>query len=365
MVYVTSAERLAQVHTQLSAGQPVEPLTVRQFIWWFHAERRGYKVAWRIRRALERANLITVPDFDGAHIDSQIRFVLAQKPEVSTVVESTSEGSAPVAAQSDEEQMAEIAPSFIVGASSDPAFRVGRLQSANTEPVTVTPDCTLSEAVTLMLRHDFSQLPVMQGNRDVKGIISWSSIGAKLALNESKFEKVREYMRPHHEVQSTDSLFRVISHIVEHSYVLVRGEDKKITGIVTTSDLSLQFQQLSEPFLLLSEIENHVRLVIDGKFTAEELASVKDSSDPNRVIESVADLTLGEYIRLLENPANWSKVGLAVDRKIFIQELDKVRIIRNDVMHFDPDGITEEDHRLLRHFLQFMHEMRELSSAQK
>lgn len=30
-------------------------------------------------------------------------------------------------------------------------------------------------------------------------------------------------------------------------------------------------------------------------------------------------------------------------------------------MHFDPDGITEEDHKLLRHFLQFMHELREIA----
>ena len=213
-----------------------------------------------------------------------------------------------------------------------------------------------------MLLFDFSQLPVMQNDREVKGIVSWESIGSRLALKEKPVETVRECMKPHYEVKATDSLFRVIAHIVEHSYVLVRGDDRTITGIVTTSDLSLQFQQLSEPFLLLSEIENHVRLVMDGKFTADELSSVRDSADPERVIETVADLTLGEYIRLLENPANFQKTGLNVDRKVFVRELDHVRRIRNDVTHFDPDGITEKDHELLRHFLQFMHELREIAS---
>ncbi len=358
---MTAAARLEDVRTKLAGGEQVEPLSVRQFIGWFGAERRGYKVAWRIRRALDRFKLKTMPDFDGAHIDARIRFVLDEPPPEGADAEPIVQEPATEAAHV-EAMQAEVAPApLIVGASADPAFRVGRLESANAKPVSVSPDCTLSEAVTLMLRHDFSQLPVMPNERDVKGIVSWESIGSRLALKDTPVETVRECMKPHYEVQSTDSLFRVIAQIVEHSYVLVRGDDRMITGIVTTSDLSLQFQQLSEPFLLLSEIENHVRLVIDGKFTAEELSTVKEPGDSDRIVESVADLTLGEYIRLLERPDNWAKTGLGVDRKVFVRELDHVRRIRNDVMHFDPDGISGEDHKLLRHFLQFMHQLREIA----
>lgn len=291
---------------------------------------------------LERARLRTIPDFDSVYIDSKIRFAVVEVAVAPTPSE---------IAPADEVQGESPAPceppvELIAGAVSDPAFRVGRLASANTKPLSVSPDATLSQAVTLMLRHDFSQLPVMTNDRDVKGMVSWESIGSRLALGRT-VTVVRECMKPHHEVLSNESLFRVIAQIVEHSYVLVRGIDKVISGIVTTSDLSLQFQQLSEPFLLLSEIENHVRLLIDGRFTADELASSKDSADADRKIESVADLTFGEYIRLLENPVNWAKTGLAVDRAIFIHELDQVRRIRNDVMHFDPDGITDDDHEVL------------------
>jgi len=353
-----TATRLQQIHAALLAQQEVEPISVREFIGWFGAERRGYWVVWRIRNALKSATLRTVPDFDSVHIDSRIRFALVEAaPEAPPPEVNVPE---PPPSLASDTAPPPPAPVLIAGATADPAFRVGRLASANTKPLSVPPGCTLREAVTLMLRHDFSQLPVMSNERDVKGIISWESIGSRLSLGKV-VNTAQECMKPHHEVSSKDSLFRVISQIVEHSYVLVRGEDRTITGIVTTSDLSLQFQQLSEPFLLLSEIENHVRLLIDGKFTADELSATKDSADPDRKIESVADLTFGEYIRLLEDPTNWAKTGLTVDRAIFVRELDHVRRIRNDVMHFDPDGITEEDHRLLRHFVQFLHDLRAIS----
>lgn len=357
MTYIPVLTRLEQIHAALLANEDVEPISVRLFIAWFGAERRGSSVVWRIRHFLEKVKLRTIPDFDSTYIDSKIRFAI-----VEPAAEETSAEVVPQEAEQGESLEPYESPAeLIAGAVSDPAFRIGRLASANTKPLSVTPDSTLSQAVTLMLRHDFSQLPVMTNDRDVKGMVSWESIGSRLALGRN-ISVVRECMKAHHEVLSNDSLFRVIAQIVEHSYVLVRGEDKTITGIVTTTDLSLQFQQLSEPFLLLSEIENHVRLLIDGRFTADELASAKDSADADRKIESVADLTFGEYIRLLENPVNWTKTGLSVDRVIFIRELDQVRRIRNDVMHFDPDGITDDDHQVLLYFVQFLHELRSISS---
>ena len=49
----------------------------------------------------------------------------------------------------------------------------------------------------------------------------------------------------------TTSLFAAIPEIVKSQYVLVRDpKDKRITGIITGADLSIQFQQLAEPFYL-------------------------------------------------------------------------------------------------------------------
>jgi len=46
-------------------------------------------------------------------------------------------------------------------------------------------------------------------------------------------------------------------------------------GIVTTADLSLH-SPIGEPFLLLGQIENHVRNLMADKYTANELAAARD-----------------------------------------------------------------------------------------
>jgi CBS domain-containing protein len=360
MSFISPESRLAEIETKLSSRQHVDPVSVRTLLRWFGAARRGIFVAKNIERALAESGLQTFPDFNAVHIDSLVEFKALEHEGEHRPISPDSTGikvpSAPITTTPIEQ-----VPELIAGASGDPSFRLGRLASANRKPLSVTPDCSIAEAVTLLLRHDYSQMPVMTNARDVKGMVSWESIGSRLALMRPT-TRVGECLKPHYEMPPNESLFRAISQIVEHSYVLVRGEDRTITGIVTTTDLSLQFQQLSEPFLLLSEIENHVRLLIDGKFTSAELSKATDTADPERSIDSVADLTFGEYIRVLENPENWVKVHLAVDRAIFIRELDKVRRVRNDVMHFDPDGITDEDHKLLQDFAQFMNRLRVIAA---
>ncbi len=342
------------------------PISVRELISWFGAERRGYMVAYKIRKVLTDLGVVTKPDFDSVPLDAKVKLYAPTEEEyqASSVDNETNKvaGSESVLKEIVE---AEILPQseFISGAVSEPAFRVSRLEAANVKLITVKPDTSLIEAVTLMLRHDYSQLPVMTNERDVKGVISWESIAPKLVLAKAESDTVRAFMKPHREINSTDSIFAALPRIVEYSYVLVRATDQRISGIITTTDLSVQFKQLSEPFLLLAEIENHIRTLIDGRFTKEELSNLVNPSENERAIESVADLTFGEYIRLFEEPNLWMKTKLQVDRKIFVKELDKIRVIRNDVMHFDPDGISEEDHELLHHFVRFIHAIQSLSSS--
>jgi predicted transcriptional regulator len=126
------------------------------------------------------------------------------------------------------------------------------------------------KAVTLMLQHDFSQLPVMQGEREVKGMITWKSIASKQALG-CKCDQVGDCREDARIVDSNRTLFDAIPTIVEYGYVLVRDQrDRRINGVVTASDLSLQFQALAEPFLLLREIELHVRQLLQDKLTTHD-----------------------------------------------------------------------------------------------
>jgi CBS domain-containing protein len=347
---------LGEIAETLRGGRTPESISVRELIGWFDALRRGTNVNWHIRRSLEQAGLVTIPDFESAHIDGRVQFALPQPPEALPDEQAEREQIEP---EQEPPQQQEPEPiQFVGGAGVEPAYRVSRLLDPRLKLITIGPDAPLEEAVTLMLRHDYSQLPVMTNERDVRGVVSWDSIGPAMTLGQPMPQFVRECMRPHVEVKDTESLFQVINRIIESSYVLVRNEQRAISGILTTTDLSQQFQDLAEPFLLIGEIENHIRSLIDGRFTQQELAAVRNENDPNRPIESVADLTLGEHIRLIENRENWARLGLKADRAVFVRELDVVRQLRNDVMHFDSDRITDVERSSLRNFVQFVHQLK-------
>jgi hypothetical protein len=69
-----------------------------------------------------------------------------------------------------------------------------------------------------------------------------------------------------------------------------------------------------------------------------------------------------EYKRLLEDPKNWAFLRLELDRSYFIGLLDKLRETRNDVMHFDPDGIEDEALLVLRDFVKFLRNLQTIGS---
>ncbi|MFC0050942.1 CBS domain-containing protein [Streptomyces actinomycinicus] len=53
---------------------------------------------------------------------------------------------------------------------------VGTLPSALAGVISVKPTATFEEVITLMVLHDFSQLPVLAGPHNLRGSVSWKSI---------------------------------------------------------------------------------------------------------------------------------------------------------------------------------------------
>jgi predicted transcriptional regulator len=166
----------------------------------------------KIRFVLARHRVATQPDFENAYIDGYIHFIKA--------------------------------PSEGADESSDPTVRLSRLDAANHMPVCVPPDATLQQAVTQMLAKDYSQLPVMTGIREVKGLISWKSIGSRLAMNRPCCF-VRDCMDGARVLPSSTSLFEAIAVLAAEDCVLVQADDRTICGIVTAADLNDQFRALA------------------------------------------------------------------------------------------------------------------------
>jgi len=84
------------------------------------------------------------------------------------------------------------------------------------------------------------------------------------------------------------------------------------------------------------------------------VSSVRDPSDVDREIKDLSDLTFGEHIRLLEKPERWGALALKIDRTTFVKHLNEVKDIRNDVMHFDPDGTAPSELEKLRQFVRLL-----------
>ncbi|MGE5608621.1 MAG: CBS domain-containing protein [Bacillota bacterium] len=355
-------QQFHEIAEKVKTGSKPEA-TVRTLLSWFGAYRRSWRNVKTIREALDQVRLVTYPDFEGQYIDSSVMFLgvdgnaQLQTPDGN----GKNEGTAPlpaaitVASPQSESEGGDVK-------LADLAHRINRLASANSPPMAVPPDASVEQAVTLMFQNDYSQLPVMIRDREVKGLFSWKSLGARLALGKT-CKLVRECMDRHQEIPYDASMFDAVRIIVEHDCVLVRDANKAICGIVTASDISIQFQQLTEPFLLLGDIESRIRYLIDAKFSAIDLQTVKDPTDADRKIEDASDLTFGEYVRLLQNENMWAKLQARIDRKTFTDELDRVRQIRNDVMHFDPDPIEPADMKRLKQFATFLERLQALTDG--
>lgn len=350
------SELIKQAKEDLLAGKHPKT-TVRLLLNSFGGQRRRANIVDKIHDALHEADLVTDPDFTSAWIDAEITFAAAPRE------------AAPVDPCGHTSNVQE-APEGENLSSSEPkeAIQLIRmLSAANSGILSVNPQDSLERAVTLMLANDYSQLPVMTGPRDLKGVVSWKSIGGRLAQRNELFT-VADAMEPGVLVKETDPLFEATALIISNDFVFVASAtDNRIIGIVTATDLSEQFQTLSEPFLLIGQIENQIRNLMHGRFNLETLRAACNENDPERKerVSGVADLNFGEYIRILQTEANWTKLNFVADRVTFIKEMEKVREIRNDVMHFDPDGIEEEQFSQLKRFSKFLTRLERLSAGKK
>ena len=330
---------LEEMNDDAAKGKPREKrLTVRKFIRNLGYERRGAVIVGAISNELDKRNLQTVPHFNTVWIDSTITIEPKQKNQ-----QETADASGAKQENGDSAN------------AVDPTIRISTLEAAGREPVSVNPNETIKCATTIMLLNDYSQLPVIQGEYHVKGVVSWESIGVMTSLGRN-CEFVHQCMdTKYQEIDASAPLLEAVGIIEHNGYVLVK-DNKKITGIVTASDIAQQFVQISSPFLLIGEIEGQMRrLLIRWKFTPKRLrASQNPKSAKPKPIEGPEDLTFGDYVQLLRKEENWDCLRLSgIDRKKFVERLDEVREIRNEVMHFSLDDLPPETIKKLEDFAGF------------
>ncbi len=222
-------------------------------------KKRSVKLTEEVEALLDEFRLFASPAFSNTHSDNQI-IIQKRPPEAEHIPEIAEELSGPLLCYL----------GLRKGSNCDPIPRLSRLGSANlrhpkerdrTALVSIRRDSPLEEAITLMIKYNYSQLPIMNNPRKVEGLVSWKSIGKAKCLGR-KLNRVYD-CREEVEVLSIHTpLLEVVERVLRKEVVLVRDTDDIVCGIITNTDITGQFITQAEPFLLIEQIEKLIRIIL-------------------------------------------------------------------------------------------------------
>ena len=322
-------EWLKEARVRADAKDPVE-LSVRDLLARWDARARGARVNQRIEADLANHGLASSPSFRKVTIDARVHLITASQD---------AEASGNASADGDD------------GNELDVGLTVGNLPSALSGVVSVPPTATFDHAITTMVLNGYSQLAVLAGSHTLRGAVTWQSIA--YARHASPAASFADAIVPAREARYDQELIEVLADLEAWDFIFVRDEKNAIAGIVTTADVVGAYRELATPFFLIGELDQVLRQLISRTFTLEEVTLLCDP-DGSRAIQSFDDLEMGDYQRVLENPDRWAKLGWPLDRTTFIKRLDELRVVRNNVMHFNPEPVSVGAVEKLRYILKWV-----------
>jgi CBS domain-containing protein len=228
------------------------------------------------------------------------------------------------------------------------------------ELVPLSSETPVSKAIELMHKHNFSQVPVVEGN-EVLGVFSYRSLANRLALLPEKMRgrvlelSVEEFLEDLKFARITDKLTELLDEFELMDAVLV-GSEEHIQGIITTIDALRYFYNVASPYVMLREIELAIRELIRASVTQEELMNCIDKSlrkqkegSKQPIPTCLEEMTLYEYVIILRRQDTWEKFSQAfgMNRNLVFARLEPLPDLRNDVFHFRRE-ITVDDYEKLR-----------------
>ena len=188
-------DKFAEARSDIQEGKLVE-LSVRELLGWVGARMRGDKVNADIDAKLKEHGIRAEPDFRYVGSSAWIRLVEASQEATVADVE------------------------VVAPWDQDPTMRIGRLPAATKTVVFVKPDAPIQDVMDKLAWHGLSRIPVMQTERDVKGIVSWETIGRRLASHPQGIgATARDCMVDVDVVPESRPLFMVMGKIVTDGHV--------------------------------------------------------------------------------------------------------------------------------------------------
>lgn len=316
-------------------------VSVQEILDLFRVRVRDHRTVHRISQSLTDAGLTTLPDFAVCGLRSTVDIV----PLASVPAQVTPAGTGDDADATDEALPSHALPQRLL---------LGDLPAARRGLVSVGPGTPLSQTTFLMRTHDVSQVPVTTGMAQVHGVVTWGSVAkmyeaGKPTTLDNAMEKDSLPV-----ADARQEFFAALPVIREHGYLLVRGDDGCLSGIVTTADVTERFEGAARPFFLVGEIESLLRRCLGAALDAEAIRAVQTNKKPEHRSGQVSDLMFGDYLRLLDGDQakqslaeladrNWEALSWpSMPREQFVRWLKRVKDIRNRIAHFDEKPLPGE-----------------------
>jgi predicted transcriptional regulator len=227
--------------------------------------------------------------------------------------------------------------------------------------VSIPPEMPAREALMLMRRHGFSQLPVKQGD-SVLGIFTYRAFALEVALigdakvdaSSLPVEEFLEHEKPAF-ARLNDEFRSLINVLDERDSVVVSGPED-LVAILTPMDVLRYLYSVANAFVLLEEIELALRALIrtatgEGdvfRSCVENALSKKYKERKRELPQCLEDMAFDEYVALLRDGRNWQyfQTAFGGTRDRTNTRLEPVRNLRNDVFHFKRE-LSVEDHERL------------------
>lgn len=317
-------EFLRRARDSADAGEPIIE-TVKDLLAHWGLASRDLAAVDRVSADLENHGLATSPNFLKVSLESPTSLVVQAGVDVP---------------DADSGQVSGVAAEDVI----EIGITLGNLVEPGSKLTSVTRESSLDEAVTLMLLNDYSQLPVLAGERRLHGAITWQSIAQAAHAKQPPTIAAALVIYPLHNFD--DELVDVLDEIQEKDFVIVRDAVDKITGIVTAADVVRKYGELATPFFLVGELDQYLRRIIRDNFPLVQVQELCHAAGHD--IDGFDQMTVGDYQTVLGNPACWSRLAWSLDRASFMARFDEMRRLRNDLMHFNRDRVSVADVDKLR-----------------
>jgi len=227
-------------------------------------------------------------------------------------------------------------------------FPVSKLIQEKDPPLCTSASDSVETALSRMIEHDYSQLPVTDSTGRLIGMITNQSIIRMVFYTGGNISplvlSVEHCLANPAKVEPEMGILDAIDLLDKNSAICVVKDDIPL-AILTYTDINLFFRNLSEGLILVEDIEVTLRLKIEEKFPdpdklVEALAHIlrHPSTGEPREVNDLSDLSFYETIQFICHKTVWPKFKSIFEHKdIFQQYMHGVREIRNQLVHFRGD----------------------------